>query len=201
MRSTFKLRAVFLVFAALVSGPTWADNYSETIEMFRDAIRSDFFNGAYGFAVFPNIGKGGMGIGGAHGKGQVYKQGAHVGDTRMTQVTVGFQLGGQVYSQIILFKDEKSFKDFTSGNFEFGAQATAIAITASASAATTIHMNRVGPSHGCSNAVSSITSRRRYDRCCPSRTPSIQQAARNRRQTVCRCASRTTCNWWTRPGD
>lgn len=137
MRSTFKLRAVFLVFAALVSGPTWADNYSETIEMFRDAIRSDFFNGAYGFAVFPNIGKGGMGIGGAHGKGQVYRQGAHVGDTKMTQLTVGFQLGGQVYSQIILFKDEKSFKDFTSGNFEFGAQATAIAITASASAATT----------------------------------------------------------------
>ena len=130
MRSTFKLRAVFLVFAALVSGPTWADNYSETIEMFRDAIRSDFFNGAYGFAVFPNIGKGGMGIGGAHGKGQVYRQGAHVGDTKMTQLTVGFQLGGQVYSQIILFKDEKSFKDFTSGNFEFGAQATAIAITA-----------------------------------------------------------------------
>ena len=140
MRSISKLCAAIVMVAALVSNPTFAedkDNYVQTVEMFRGAISSDFFNNAYGYAVFPNIGKGGMGIGGAHGKGQVYAKGAHVGNTRMTQLTIGLQLGGQVYSQIIFFEDERAFREFTSGNFEFGAQATAIAITASASAATT----------------------------------------------------------------
>ena len=140
MRSISKLCAAIVMVAALVSNPTFAedgDNYAQTVEMFRGAISSDFFNNAYGYAVFPNIGKGGMGIGGAHGKGQVYAKGAHVGNTRMTQLTIGLQLGGQVYSQIIFFEDERAFREFTSGNFEFGAQATAIAITASASAATT----------------------------------------------------------------
>jgi lipid-binding SYLF domain-containing protein len=64
----------------------------------------------------------------------VYAKGAHVGDTSMTQVTVGFQLGGQAYSEIIFFHDQRAFDAFTSGNFEFGAQATAVAITAGASA-------------------------------------------------------------------
>lgn len=140
MRSISKLCAAIVMVAALVSNPTFAedkDNYVQTVEMFRGAISSDFFDNAYGYAVFPNIGKGGMGIGGAHGKGQVYAKGAHVGNTRMTQLTIGLQLGGQVYSQIIFFEDERAFREFTSGNFEFGAQATAIAITASASAATT----------------------------------------------------------------
>ena len=68
--------------------------------------------------------------GGAYGKGRVYEQGAHVGNTSMTQVTVGFQLGGQAYSQIIFFEDKRAFDEFTSGNFEFVAQATAVAITA-----------------------------------------------------------------------
>ena len=140
MRSISRLCAAIMMVAALVSNPTFAedkDNYDQTVEMFRGAISSDFFDNAYGYAVFPNIGKGGMGIGGAHGKGQVYAKGAHVGNTRMTQLTIGLQLGGQVYSQIIFFQDERAFNEFTSGNFEFGAQATAIAITASASAATT----------------------------------------------------------------
>ncbi len=84
--------------------------------------------------MFPSIGKGGFGIGGARGKGRVYKLGAHVGDTTMTQLTIGFQLGGQVYSQIIFFEDQRAFDEFTAGNFEFGAQASAVAITLSASA-------------------------------------------------------------------
>jgi lipid-binding SYLF domain-containing protein len=87
--------------------------------------------------VFPTIGKGGVGIGGAHGKGRVYRGGAYVGDTSMTQLTVGLQLGGQAYSQIIFFQDKRAFDEFTGGNFEFGAQATAVAITAGASAQAT----------------------------------------------------------------
>ena len=93
-----------------------------------------FFDKSYGYAVFPTIGKGGVGIGGAHGKGRVYQGGKYVGDTTMNQITVGFQLGAQAFSQIIFFEDQRSFDEFTGGNFEFSAQASAVAITAGASA-------------------------------------------------------------------
>jgi len=91
------------------------------------------FADAYGYAVFPTVGKGGIGIGGARGKGQVFERGAQVGTTTLTQVTVGFQLGGQVYSEVILFKDKTALEDFKRGNFELDAQASAIAVTARAS--------------------------------------------------------------------
>lgn len=112
-----------------------ADEYSDTIDVFRKAGESGaYFDSAYGYAVFPSIGKGGIGIGGAHGSGKVYKQGAVIGESKMTQLTVGLQLGGQVYSQIIFFENESALNNFTSGNFEFSAQATAVAITAGVSA-------------------------------------------------------------------
>ncbi|HEU4922890.1 MAG TPA: YSC84-related protein [Burkholderiales bacterium] len=112
-----------------------ADDYDDTIKVFRNAGQSGkFFGSSYGYAVFPTIGKGGIGIGGAHGSGRVYEKGVHVGDTSMTQVTVGLQLGGQAFSQIIFFQDKRAFDEFTSGNFEFGAQASAVAITAGAQA-------------------------------------------------------------------
>jgi lipid-binding SYLF domain-containing protein len=120
---------------ALPLAPALADDYDDTIKVFRNAGQSGKFLGSsYGYAVFPTIGKGGIGIGGAHGSGRVYEKGAHVGDTSMTQITVGLQLGGQAYSQIIFFQDKRSFDEFTSGNFEFGAQASAVAITAGAQA-------------------------------------------------------------------
>ena len=103
--------------------------------MFRNAGESAaFFDNSYGYAVFPTIGKGGLGIGGAGGSGCVYKGGAQTGTSKMGQVTIGFQAGGQAYSQIILFEDAKSYESFTSGEFEFGAQATAVALTAAAQA-------------------------------------------------------------------
>lgn len=93
-----------------------------------------FFKKAYGYAVFPSVGKGGLGyLGGAHGKGKVYKKGRYVGRTTLTQVTVGLQLGGQIYSEIIFFKDKKALSDFQEGNFELGAQASAVALTSGAS--------------------------------------------------------------------
>ncbi|MEJ2127364.1 MAG: YSC84-related protein [Woeseiaceae bacterium] len=128
------LLVISFIFGTFFSGFAWADNYTETIDMFRENVADKFFESSYGYAVFPTIGKGGVGIGGARGKGRVYKKGVHVGDTTMTQVTVGFQLGGQAYSQIVFFKDERAFNEFTSENFEFGAQAAAVAITAGASA-------------------------------------------------------------------
>jgi lipid-binding SYLF domain-containing protein len=152
MRTNTGWRGIALVAALLISGSAWADEYDATIQSFKNAVHGDFFSNSYGYAVFPTIGKGGVGIGGAHGKGRVYAKGAHVGNTTMTQLTVGFQLGGQAYSQIIFFEDERAFDDFTSGNFEFGAQATAVAITAGASASTTTTGTSAGASGGTNNA-------------------------------------------------
>jgi len=119
----------------LTASPLRADDYQKTIDVFRKAGESaSFFETAYGYAVFPTIGKGGIGIGGAYGKGRVYEQGRHVGDCSMTQATIGFQLGGQAFSQVVFFKDQRALKEFTSGSFEFGAEASAVGIKAGASA-------------------------------------------------------------------
>lgn len=134
VRMTFRTALVSLLLVVPLA-PAQADDYAPTLKVFRDAGQSGkFFGSSYGYAVFPTIGKGGVGIGGAHGKGQVYQKGAHVGDSSMTQLTIGLQFGGQAYSQIIFFENKSAFDSFTSGNFEFGAQATAVAITAGASA-------------------------------------------------------------------
>lgn len=127
----------------------WSDEYQATIERFKQAGGSSrFFDSAYGYAVFPNIGKGGVVVGGAYGTGRVYAQGVHTGDVKMTQLTLGLQLGGQTFSQIIFFQDQRAFREFIGGNFEFGAQATAVAITAGASAAATTTGASAGTSGG-----------------------------------------------------
>ena len=128
--------SLFAVFT-LIAQSALADDVDTAIENFRGAGAGDFIDDAYGYAVFPSIGKGGIGIGGAHGKGEVFVGGKKVGKTKMSQITYGLQLGGQVYGQMIFFRDERAFDDFTSGNFEFGAQATAVALTAGAQASTT----------------------------------------------------------------
>ena len=100
----------------------------------KDPKMKVFFSKAYGYAVFPTVGKAGIGIGGAYGTGEVYKKGKLIGTTSLTQLTIGFQLGGQAYSEIIFFKDRRTLDHFTSGNFEFNAQASAVAVTSGASA-------------------------------------------------------------------
>ena len=130
------VRAAVLSFCAFIMQPAIADEIDTTLDNFRTAGAGEFIDDAYGYAVFPSIGKGGIGIGGAHGKGAVYRGGKLTGTVKMNQITYGLQLGGQVYSQMIFFRDERSYNDFTSGNFEFGAQATAVALTASATAST-----------------------------------------------------------------
>jgi len=138
-----------LAVIALVNAPARADEYSDTVTVFKNAgASSTFFSKCYGYAVFPTIGKGGIGIGGARGTGRVYAHGKYVGDTTMTQLTVGLQLGGQAFREIIFFEDERSFKEFTSGNFEFSAQASAVAITAGASASAGTEGGTAGASGG-----------------------------------------------------
>jgi len=126
------LGAMLLLFSAA----TWADAYTDTTELFRNAGQSAaFFHSSYGYAVFPTIGKGGLVVGVAHGNGHVYARGKYVGDTSMTQLSIGAQAGGQAYSQIIFFEDKRAFDEFTKGNFEFGAE-VAIAAAAGANAGT-----------------------------------------------------------------
>jgi lipid-binding SYLF domain-containing protein len=106
-------------------------DFSSTIDIFSNSPEATaFFKNAYGYALFPTIGKGGFGIGAAHGRGQVYAGGRVTGFTTMTQLSVGFQVGGQAFSQIIFFQDKRAYDEFVSGNFEFDASASAVAITA-----------------------------------------------------------------------
>lgn len=127
----------------------WGDEFQATIDLFgRAGESSRFFDNAYGYAVFPDVGKGGLIVGGAYGTGRVYAQGVHTGDVKMTQLTLGLQLGGQTFSQIIFFQDQRAFNEFIGSNFEFGAQATAVAITAGASASATTTGSSAGTSGG-----------------------------------------------------
>lgn len=123
------------VAALLLALTARADSWQDTTALFRNAGQSaSFFNRCYGYAVFPTIGEGGIGVGAAHGTGRVFLHGRYIGDTSMTQLSVGFQLGGQAYSEIIFFEDKRAFDEFTKGNFEFGADVNAVAITAAAGA-------------------------------------------------------------------
>ena len=99
-----------------------------------DAGIQKFFDDSAGYAVFPSVGKAGIGIGGAFGDGLVIVGDKVIGKTSLSQVTVGFQLGGQVYSEFIFFKDDVALGNFQRGNFELGAQVSAIAVTTGASA-------------------------------------------------------------------
>ena len=124
-----------IIFALNFSNLAQADSYSNTIEVFKKSPAvQPFFKNAYGYAVFPTVGKGGIGIGGAYGKGQVYRGGKVTGTTKLFKATIGFQLGGQAFSEIIFFQDKRAYDDFTGGEFEFDATASVVAITAGAQA-------------------------------------------------------------------
>ena len=99
-----------------------------------DALMKGLFDKAYGYVIFPNIGKGGFGIGGAAGNGVVYQKNTMIGMAKMTQVTIGFQWGGQAYREVIFFESKTELDNFKENKFEFAAQASAVAVTAGASA-------------------------------------------------------------------
>ena len=139
-----------LAFSPVAQG---ADEYSGTINVFKGSpLIKEFFGNSYGYAVFPKIAKGGLGVGASYGEGQVYKGGVVTGKTKMAQVTIGFQAGGEAFSQIIFFQDKRAYDEFTSGNFEFGAQAQAVAITAGAQAQAGSAGSSAGASGGTESA-------------------------------------------------
>jgi len=150
----FILRATLLTLVlSLVFSSAWADEYSATKKMFVDAGLSDMFNTAYGYALFPTIGKAGFIVGGAYGKGKVYEQGKFIGDTSMTQASIGFQIGGSGFSQVVFFQDKRALGEFTNGNFEFGAEAQAVALTAAAGTSANTSGSSATASGGKNNAA------------------------------------------------
>jgi len=149
-----KIKALVIgLLIGLFCTSAYADDYADTKKMFEDAGISNMFSSAYGYALFPTIGKAGFLVGGAYGKGRVYEQGKHIGNTSMTQATVGFQLGGAGFSQVIFFQDKRALTEFTNGNFEFGAEAQATAITAAAGASANTAGSSATASGGKNNAT------------------------------------------------
>ena len=137
MKTKFMIITLFLLAFSLNSfgQKDVSDKSAEAIKELKATNNkiNKYFSSAYGYAMFPSIGKGGLGVGGAAGNGTIYRGGAIVGDCKMSQVTVGFQAGGQAYSELIFFEDKAAFDRFTGDKFEFAAQATAVAVTAGAS--------------------------------------------------------------------
>jgi lipid-binding SYLF domain-containing protein len=131
-----KLRGLLVAATlALAIGTVQAAKDPDTVGLFKAAGESgEYFSRSYGYAVFPTIGKGGLGIGAAHGSGHVYERGQRIGSVTMNQLSVGLQAGGKAYSEIIFFENKRALDEFTSGNFEFSGDVGAIVITASASA-------------------------------------------------------------------
>lgn len=146
---TIKLSLFFVIFILSLSTHAMADNYADTIAIFNksDAVKP-FFDEAYGYAVFPAIGKGGFFLGGAYGSGRVYKQKKISGTATLMEISIGFQLGGQAFREIIFFQDKRSYDEFIAGNFEFDGSVSAVVITAAAQAQASTQGATAGASLG-----------------------------------------------------
>jgi lipid-binding SYLF domain-containing protein len=110
------------------------DSNTAKVEFIKnDALMKNIFDNAYAYVIFPNVGKGGLGIGAAAGNGAVYQQGKVIGMAKLSQLTIGFQAGGQAYSEVIFFESQKELERFKDSRFEFSAQVSAVAVTEGAS--------------------------------------------------------------------
>jgi hypothetical protein len=155
------LLAILLLLSTLGFATEVVD-YSETISVYKNSPEANhYFDNAYGYALFPTVGKAGLGIGAAHGKGQVYRAGKVTGTATLTQLSVGFQAGGQAFSQIIFFQDQRAYEEFTQGNFEFDATASAVAVTAGLQAQAGTTGKTAGASSGPRSGIQAPT---RYSR-------------------------------------
>ncbi len=144
MRKTIIGGLALLSFVLAATSWAWDPNEAEerhakaqeAIAAFKEKDPSiqRFFDSAVGYVVIPTVGKAGFGIGGARGKGVLYENGEVTANVTLTQLSFGFQWGGQAYSEFIFFEDEATLTNFKRGNYELGAQASAVAITAGVSA-------------------------------------------------------------------
>ena len=151
-------RAMTAALLLLCAHLAQAAGYKDTLEIFRQAGESaDFFARSYAYAVFPTVGAGAIGIGGAYGRGRVYVHDKLVGTATLSQVSLGFALGGKTYSQIIFFEDARALEQFESGKFEFAADASVIAVTSGAHAQLATNGVNTGMSAGQHNATTQGT--------------------------------------------
>ena len=142
LNSIWLIIMVCVLNTALIFGQTTtkknkiiADSESAKTEFIKsDPLMKALFEKAYGYVIFPNVGKGGFGIGGAAGNGVVYEQNKRVGMAKLSQVSIGFQAGGQAYREVIFFESKNEMDRFKESRFEFSAQASAVAATEGASA-------------------------------------------------------------------
>lgn len=135
MKRTASIIAVILMIASTAAIAQRVRDVSESIELFRSIPQvAPYFDGAYGYAIWPRIGRGGLGIGASRGRGQVYVNGQMTGFSTHTEISIGLQAGGQTYRQIIFFQNQAAYDEFTRDSFEFDASAQAVAVTASVEA-------------------------------------------------------------------
>jgi lipid-binding SYLF domain-containing protein len=157
-KMTLILIVALMVGVSTVAVAAEVEDYSSTINVFKDSPAvMKFFENSYGYAVFPTIGKAGFVVGGSYGKGQVYRAGKVTGISKVVEGTLGFQIGGKAFSEIIFFQDKRAYDEFTSGNFEFGATAQAVAITAGAQAKAGTTGKSAGASAGPKTGVQAKT--------------------------------------------
>jgi lipid-binding SYLF domain-containing protein len=121
------------VMMIMVTAPfsVFADSHADAIAVFKTSpVVMPFFETAYAYAVFPTVGKGAFFVGAVYGKGKVYRGGTATGTATLSKMTIGPQVGGQAFREIIFFEDQRAYDEFTRGAFEFDANASAVAITA-----------------------------------------------------------------------
>jgi len=139
MKNLILVLSIFFALNIQAQGGGWKpelekdsrDALNEMME--RSPKLKTYYEKAYGYAVYPKITKAGLGIGGAGGKGIVFKNNVAIGSSSLKQASFGLQAGGQQYSEVIFFENQKAFENFTNGNLKFDAQASAVAITEGAS--------------------------------------------------------------------
>lgn len=139
MKNLILVLSIFFALNMQAQGGGWKpelekdakDALNEMME--RSPKLKTYYEKAYGYAVFPKITKAGLGVGGAGGKGIVFKNNVAIGSSSLKQASFGLQAGGQQYSEVIFFENQKAFEHFTNGNLKFDAQASAVAITEGAS--------------------------------------------------------------------
>jgi lipid-binding SYLF domain-containing protein len=112
------------------------DSIADTLKRMdtEDPNFRNFLDQSYAYAVFPTVGKGGIGVGGAYGRGEVFEHGKFVGYTDISQGTLGAQLGGQSYAEVIAFERPWALQRFEEGQFALSANASAVAINSGAAA-------------------------------------------------------------------
>jgi len=154
MKHAVCLTAFLMAGVATTAGAQRVRDVSDTVELFRGIEQvAPYFQSSYAYAVWPRIGRGGLGVGASRGRGQVYVNGQLTGFSTHTEVSIGFQAGGQTYRQIIFFQNREAYDRFTGDTFEFDASAQAVAVTASAEAGAGTTGARTSAGAGSPNAA------------------------------------------------